>query len=129
VSPAAAAELAMLTSASGVGLWLGVDYLRRRRMRPGMIGAHFLLGAASLEVMVMTIHGGPALQKTAPGAIGILALAATGLAMASGLIAGLIARRSRRTADLTLATHTTFAMAGLLLFLIWIFGTSAQTVG
>ena len=129
MSPAAAAELVILTAVSVVGAWLGVNYLRRRQMRSGMIGAHFLLGAASLEVMVMTIHGGPALQKTPPGAIGILALAATGLAMASGLVAGLIARRSRRTADVTLAMHAAFAAAGLLFFLIWIFGTAVQTVG
>ena len=129
MSPAADAELVILTAASVVGVWLGVNYLRRQRMRPGMIGAHFLLGAASLEVMVMTIHGGPALQKTAPGAIGVAALTATGLAMASGLLAGLIARRSRKTADSTLATHAVFGAAGVVLFLIWIFGTRAPVVG
>ena len=128
MSPAAVAELGMLTGAVVVGVWLGMNYLRRQRMRPGMIGAHFLLGAASLEVMVMTIHGGPALQKTAPGAIGLVALTATGLAMASGLIAGLIARRSRNTADVALATHAVLGAAGALLFLFWIFGTRGAAV-
>jgi hypothetical protein len=120
VSPAAVADLALLTIASGLGVWLGVNYLRRQRMRPGMIGGHFLVGAGSLEVMVMTMHGGPALVRVPPGVLGAVALGLTGLAMASGLLAGLIARRSRRTADLTLATHAALAMAGVAVFMAWI---------
>ncbi len=122
MNPIAVPELALLTAAVVLGVYLGVQYLRRVRNRPVMIGLHLLLGAASTEIMVMVVHGTPSGRALRAGPFGVASVAIIGLAMLSGLIAGLIARRSRHTADLSLAAHAGVAALGFGTFLVWLFG-------
>jgi hypothetical protein len=112
-------DVILLTAATLLGLYLGWDYLRRGPRRPIMVGAHLLLGAAGLEIMVVLLRGTPSGQSLALGMIGALAISFTALALLSGLISGLYARRSRRVADITLATHAAVAAAGFGLFVAW----------
>jgi len=109
--------LLFFTGTICLGLWLGLEYLRRVRSRPVMIGMHALLGAGGLEVMVMLLRGAPD-GSTLPGtslmrAAALLLL----LAMMSGLLAPMIGRRSRRTMNVALAAHVGVAATGFALFL------------
>ena len=47
-----------ITATVGFGLYPGLNYLRQVRNKPTIIGVHFLLGAASLEPLVIVLHGG-----------------------------------------------------------------------
>jgi len=101
-----------------LGIWLGVEYLRRVRSRPVMIGLHLLLGAAGLEVMGMLLSGAPdgsALPSTSLMRVAALLLL---VAMMSGLLAPMIGRRSRRTMNFALAAHVGVAATGFVLFLV-----------
>jgi hypothetical protein len=112
-------DVILLGASAILGLYLGWAYLRRLPRRPVLVGSHLLLGAAGLEIMVVLLRGTPSGQSLALGVVGALAISLTALALLSGLIAGLIARRSRRTADVTLATHAAVAVAGFGLFVAW----------
>ena len=113
-------DLILLTLAVGLGIYLGIQYLRRARPRPVLVGAHLLSGAAAMEGMVIVFHGTPSGAALKPGLLGFVAAGLIALAMFSGLIAGLIARRSRRTADISLASHVAIAALGVVLFLVWL---------
>ena len=113
-------DLILLTLAVGLGIYLGVLYLRRARPRPVVVGAHLLSGASAMEGMVIVFHGTPSGVSLKPGVMGFVAAGLIALAMFSGLIAGLIARRSRRTADMSLASHVGIATLGYVLFLVWV---------
>ncbi len=94
-----------LTIAAGLGLYLGWLYLRGIRRKPVMIGLHLLLGAAGLETMVMMLRGLPNGETSAAGAFGGIAAGLLAAAMFSGLIAPMLCRGSRRTANLVVASH------------------------
>ena len=54
-----AIPIVLLVSATvAIGLYMGLRYLRRARNPPTLIGVHFLLGAASLEPMLIVLRGG-----------------------------------------------------------------------
>lgn len=111
--------LVLLTGSVGLGLLLGLEYLRRVRSKPAVIGFHLLFGAASVEVMAMLLRGAP--NQDAPLA-GLLLKAAAGLlafALLSGLVAPMIGRRSRGTMNAALLVHVSAAVAGCVLCLVW----------
>ncbi len=111
--------LVLLTGSVALGLLLGLEYLRRVRSRPAVVGFHLLFGAASVEVMAMLLRGAPDSASLAPGP---LPRAATGLlafALLSGLVAPMIGRRSRGTMNGALIVHVTAAAAGCMLCVLW----------
>ncbi len=111
--------LLLITATVGVGLYMGLRYLRRQRNRPTIIGLHFLLGAFSLEPMVVTMRGGlghPA-EKLSPLAIAAAVFVA--LALFSGVTAVMIGRQSRQTANIALASHAGLAAAAFALVMTW----------
>lgn len=111
--------LLLLSVAVVLGLLLGIDYLRRVRSKPTLIGFHLLLGAGALEVIVMLLRGTP---DGAVAPAGPLLEAAAGLlafALCSGLVAPLVGRRSRATMHVALAVHVTASAAGFVLCLLW----------
>jgi hypothetical protein len=112
--------LLLLAGAVGLGVLLGVEYLRRVRSRPTVIGLHLLLGAGAVEVMAMLLRGTP--DGTASPASAILKTAAGLLAFAlcSGLVAPIVGRSSRATMNVALGVHVAGAVAGVLLFLLWV---------
>jgi hypothetical protein len=112
--------LILLGVTVALGLYLGLQFLRKQPMRPGMIGLHFLLGAGGLEVMVMLLRGAPSGRLAVPGSLGNSAAAFLAMALIAGVTAPMIGRRSRRTAAIALATHASLALGGFLLFLAWV---------
>jgi len=107
----------LLGTAVGLGIFLGVEYLRRVRSNPVMIGLHLLLGAGGLELVAMRLRGTPEGVVTPAGHLGSVAALLLVLAMFTGLIAPMIGRRSRGTMNLALAVHASIAFAGFVLLL------------
>ena len=113
------AVVLLLTGAAGLGVYLGMLYLRGER-RPWLIGLHLLLGATGLEGMLILQHGAPNGEVAAGGSLGPVAIVLLGVAMVCGFASPLLSRRSKRNAELALITHVSVAGAGFLLFLAWV---------
>jgi hypothetical protein len=103
----------VLTAGIGVGVFLGLNYLRGTR-RPGWVPAHLLLGAAGLEQLAMMLQDG---RKTdlITWSAGLVALA-----LCCGLLTPIVAGFSRRRAEMVLVTHITAGLSGYLAFLAWL---------
>jgi len=111
--------LVLLSGSVALGLLLGLEYLRRVRSKPAVIGFHLLFGAASVEVMAMLIRGTPD-GGIAP--TGWMLKAATGLlafALLSGLVTPMVGRQSRATMNGALIIHVAAAASGVVLSLVW----------
>jgi len=113
--------LLFLSLAAALGGYLGWLYLRRTR-KPVVIGLHLLLGAAGLETMVMLLRGLPNGEASPAGAYGGVAAGLLAAAMFTGLIAPMLCRGSRRTANLVVASHAGVGLAGFALFVVWVAG-------
>ena len=111
--------IALLSTASALGLFLGWLYLRRVR-RPVLVGTHLLLGVGGIETMVMLLRGAPNGDVAPVGMLGPVAAGLLAGALLSGLAAPLISRNSRTTANVALATHAGFGLAGFVVFLTWV---------
>ncbi|MQY51398.1 hypothetical protein [Rhodocyclus gracilis] len=117
--------LALLGSSAALGLWLGIQYLRRVRSKPLLIGLHLILGGASMEGTVMLrgtlADGGGSLAGvvsavTLGNAVAVLLFTA----MLSGLLTPLIAQHApRKITSVALATHAAVGALGFLLFIAW----------
>jgi hypothetical protein len=112
---------ALLTFGAGLGLYLGLLYLRRVR-RPVLVGAHLLLGAAGIETMVITLRG-KADGVITTGSFGIVAVALLAAALVSGLSAPLLGKRSRQRMNILLAIHAGIGLSGFVMFLTWLWST------
>lgn len=109
----------LLSGAAVLGILLGLEYLRRVRSKPTVIGLHLLLGAGGVEVIAMLLRGTPDGAVMPAGAIGHAAAGLLAFALCSGLVTPLIGRRSRATMNVALAAHVTASAAGLVLCLLW----------
>jgi len=112
---------ALLTSGVGLGLYLGLLYLRRVR-RPVLVGAHLLLGAAGIETMVVLLRGTRDGVVTT-GSFGIVVVVLLAAALVSGLSAPLLGKRSRQRMNILLATHAGVGLSGFVFFLAWLWST------
>jgi hypothetical protein len=111
----------LITLAVGIGVYLGLLYLRGVRPIKIVLGAHILLGMGGLEQLAIFIRGGaPSGATVNVGSFGTAAAALFALAMLSGFIAPLLGQRSRRSGEFMLATHAFTGVAGFVLLLIWI---------
>ena len=109
----------LLTGAVGLGVYMGLRYLRRLRNKPTIIGLHFLLGAGVLEPALIAMRGGmggPLKQISFASALGVTFV---GLALVTGITAVMIGRKSRQTADIALATHVGVAAIAFVLIMTW----------
>lgn len=109
----------LLCGTVGIGTCLGILYLKRSRLPPVLIGLHFLLGAAALEVFAMLLRGAPDGTILSPSGMVRLAAGCVAAAMISGLFVPLIGGVSRRTVNVALLAHVTIGAAGFLLLLAW----------
>ena len=117
-----AIPIVVLVSATvALGLILGFRYLKRVRNPPTLIGVHFLLGAASLEPMLIVLRGGLGHAAVKLSPVGVAAAGLICVALISGVTAVMVGRKSRQTANLTLATHAGVAATAYLVLLAWAF--------
>lgn len=110
----------LLSGAVVLGLVLGVDYLRRVRSRPVLIGLHLLLGAGGVELIAIVLRGTPDGKVMPAGWPGKFAALLLLMALFTGLLAPMVGRRSRNTMNLALATHVSLAAVGFTLLLAWL---------
>jgi hypothetical protein len=111
--------LILLSAAACLGIIMGIQYLRRVRSRPVMVGIHLLLGAGGLEVLAMMLRGAPDGGAAPARAVGAAAAGVLALALMAGIAVPLIGPRSRRAMNVALATHAGIAGAGLVLLIAW----------
>ncbi len=114
----------LLSGAVFLGVLLGLDYLRRVRSRPTMIGLHLLLGAGAVEVVAMLLRGTPGGATIPRAAILQCAAGLLAFALCSGLVAPMIGRRSRLTMNVALLVHVTASASGVVLCLVWLIGAA-----
>jgi hypothetical protein len=111
--------LLLLGVTTALGIWLGVDYLKRVRSRPALVGFHLLLGMGGLEVLAMLLHGTPDRRLVPSGGLVTVAAALTAAAMITGLAAPLLGKQTRTTMNVVLAVHASVATAGFALLVAW----------
>jgi hypothetical protein len=113
--------IVLLSASVLLGLFLGLQYLRRVRSKPTLIGVHLILGAAGLEATAVLLRGTPDGTVMPAGSLGNAAALLLATAMISGLASPMIGRRSSRAVGTTaLAAHAGVAAGGFVLFLAWI---------
>jgi len=110
--------LALITAAVGLGLFVGLLYLRHVR-RPVLIAFHFLLGAIGTEGFVQFLHGPSSRGANRAGAFGDLALVLFIATLLSGLIASLLVRGAPRSSKFVLATHAGVGLVGFGILVTW----------
>jgi len=115
---AAKAILIVLCLAVGLGIYLGMLYLRGER-RPKLIGYHLILGATTIEGTLVLIHGAPNGEIMLATDIGTIAAGLFAASLLTGFIGPLLARRSRSQAEVVLVTHVGVGLAGFAAFLMW----------
>ncbi len=104
----------LLFGAVALGVVLGLNYLRHTPNKPILIAAHLLLGAGSLEQLVINIQGDRG------GAFGFKAAGLLAITLALGFAGSLVFRQSPRKAGYVVAAHATAGSVGFLLFLAWL---------
>jgi len=104
----------------GVGLILGLRFLRGQPRKPTLIGLHFLLAAAGLEGVMLLLHGAPNGDRVDSGPSGTLVLGLFVVALLSGLAAATLGRQSPQRTTKLVATHAGLAALGFLTFLVWV---------
>lgn len=113
--------VALLTAGVGLGLLLGLRYLRGLPRKPVMIGAHLLLGAGTLEQIAVLLHGTPSGDVIADQMLGRVALVLIAGALLFGLCAPLLSRQSRRGAEALLVGHASLGALGFAALIAWTF--------
>lgn len=116
----AIAILLLVSVTVAIGLYMGLRYLKRQRNTPGVIGTHFLLGALTLEPMLIGLRGGIGLAPVRPSLAGSLAAGLIAVALFTGITAVMIGRKSRQTANIALGTHAAVAGSAYILLWVWV---------
>ncbi len=113
------AVILILGTGVGLGVYMGLQYLRREPRKPVMIGMHLLAGLGGLETLTIQITGAPDGSVLTAGRYGIPALALCAIAGAGGFGSALLRRRSRQSSEAALVAHAAAGLLGLAILLIW----------
>lgn len=104
-----------------LGMYLGYQFLQRRRNRPVLIAVHILPGLISLEAIALLLRGtadGTGMPNPATGKAAALLLV---IALIVGLLTPMIARdRPRAVAAVALTIHALLATTAFLLLIVWL---------
>jgi hypothetical protein len=113
--------LVFLSAAVALGFYLGLQYLRRVRSKPGLIALHLMLGGAGLEGAAMLLRGTPDGTIMPAGILINSAALLLATAMITGFATPMIAKRNpRKVGSIALATHVGFGAVGFVLYVAWI---------
>ena len=107
----------LLSFTVAIGLFMGLRRLRGVPNTPVMIGVHFLLGAAVLEVLAAGLHSTPG-GISAGGGFGTWTLLFAGLALFSGIAGALMRQQASPARRSLLAVHAAVAVTALVLALV-----------
>lgn len=113
--------LLLVGASVSLGLYLGYQFLQRRRNRPVLIAVHILPGLIALEAIALLLRGAPdgtVAPNRAPGQAAALLLV---IALIVGLLTPMVARdRPRVVATVALAIHALLATTAFLLLVVWL---------
>lgn len=117
----ASLPLVLLSLSASLGIYLGYQYLKRRRNRPTLIAVHILPGLAALEIVAMMLRGAPdgtvAPSKTLAENAALLLV----IALMIGLLTPMVARdRPRAVGTFALSAHALFAATAFVLLFAWV---------
>jgi hypothetical protein len=112
--------LFLLFANAGLGLLLGIRYLRGIRNTPYVVSLHLLLGATALETLAMVLRGSADGSGPPAGTQGPLTASLVAGALFVGLLIPVFGRRSRQVTTVALAFHASLAAAGVILALTWL---------
>lgn len=110
---------ALVAAAVGSGVYAGVRLLQHRRLVV-LSGLHLVLGAASLETVLLLMRGAPDGREQVIGPAAWTALILFTLAMVSGLATPLLTRKFVRSANGLLIVHTVVGLCGFVSFCLWL---------
>ncbi len=106
---------------ASLGLYLGYQYLKRRRNGPVLIAVHILPGLAALEIVAMMLRGAPDGAVASGKTLAEYAALLLVVALMIGLLTPMVARnRPRRVATFALSIHALFAATALGLLVAWV---------
>ncbi len=111
----------LLSLSVALGLYLGYQFLQRRRNRPALIAFHILPGLGALELIAMLLHGAPKGAVMSSTGLGKSAALLLIFAIIVGLLTPMIARdRPRPVTTVSLTIHALLAGAGFVLLCAWV---------
>jgi len=103
-----------------LGLTLALLYVRGTSPRSAVVGiVHGLTGAVGLGLLILALQGPRRGDAMGVGSFGIFAAVLFGLALASGPLMPLLARRAPHVAGAMVAIHASLAITAFVLFLAW----------
>lgn len=102
-----------------LGLANGSNFLKGIR-KPMVIGAHFLLGATTFELVLLLLRGTPNSDAIRPGSFGTYAAALVAAALVMGVVGGLMGGRKHPQTGVALAAHAAFGGLAFILVMAWV---------
>jgi hypothetical protein len=103
-----------------LGATLALLHVRGTSPRNSVVGLiHGLTGTVALGMLILALQGPRRGDAMGAGSFGIFAAMLFGLALASGPLIRLLARRLPNAAGAIIATHASFAITAFVLFLAW----------
>jgi hypothetical protein len=114
--------LVVFGSTVGIGLYMGLNYLKGQRNNRNLVAAHILIGIAGLEVFALLLRGAPDGTRLADSQLGPAAALLFAAALFSGFIVPLIAKPRPATTGPALAVHAVFGTVGFGVLLLWVLG-------
>jgi len=112
--------IALLTVQVGIGLYMGMNYLRGTRNKPTFIGIHFLAGAVALEVMALVLRGAPNGDQAEGRSLLTAAAALVAAALLTGLAGAMLYKPMPKAARVALYSHAGIGLAAFAAIMLWI---------
>jgi hypothetical protein len=116
---AVAPAIIVLGAAVLLGLYLGYGFLLGQRSNRMLVGVHFILGIAGIEVLALLLRGAPDGRAAAAAPLGVVSALILAVAMLTGLLVPILAPGRPRTIGPAILVHAIFATCGFGLLLIW----------
>ena len=111
--------IAIATVTTGIGLYMGWQYLRGHRNRQWLVAVHLILGIIGLEVLGLLLRGAPdgtvvSGRETAVWGAGLAAAA-----LLSGFFAAIIVKSKPKMVTPTLLIHATAGLLAFAALVLW----------
>lgn len=114
--------IVLVTVQLGLGLYMGLNYLRGTRNKPTFIGIHFLLGAVALEVMALVMRGAPDGEQAENRTVLTAGAALVAAALLTGLAGAMLYKPMPKAARFALYSHAGIGIAAFAALMWWFAG-------
>ena len=114
--------LVVFGSTVGIGLYMGLKYLRGERNNRMLVGVHVLIGIAGLEVLALLLRGAPDGTRLATSQLGPASALLLAAALFTGFLVPLIAAPRPAATGPALAVHAVLGTVAFGALLLWVLG-------